>query len=415
MTGSSRTRTSRSSTSPKARGAVIPRRAPATVYWEDETYSDRRSLIYFPAGFDLAQAGRHRRLLPRQRRHARARRRRPPAGAPPARRVRAQRACCSRRNSRSTPSNSSSGNFWTPGFFARYLDEASAKMAEVYGDPSPRAVFARMPVVLLAYSGGYNPAVYAAAVGGADRPHPRRHPHRCALCRGGQVRRLDRTEPRPRLLLQRLHEIRRGEQRDAEAAPLRRPASTSPAARRASSRPGRSRFSPPTPTSSTTISSPAPGSTTPSHGCSRGSTATRADVCWPAGKCPSGVKPTTRNAGPPAAGATIVVLPAFGTRRSGQGTPARVAVGRHRPGLRPWRWRSRLTQLHRKPPVSTAVQSVFLRLTASLVPTALRRVGEGAGVSVRVEGIRIEVLAAPFAHFGVALVLRFAIASMNSS
>lgn len=147
------------------RGHTVPRAG--RVYWEDETYSDRRSIVYLPAGFDIAR----------------------PAvivvffhgnGATLARDVIARQqvprqiaksglnaALLAPQFAYDAP-DSSSGNFWTPGFFARYLDEALSKLAEVYGDRSVRPVFAKMPVVLIAYSGGYNPAAYAAAVGGTD-------------------------------------------------------------------------------------------------------------------------------------------------------------------------------------------------------------------------------------------------------
>ena len=35
--------------------------------------------------------------------------------------------------------NSSAGNFWTPGDFARFLDEAASRMAELYGKEAPAA------------------------------------------------------------------------------------------------------------------------------------------------------------------------------------------------------------------------------------------------------------------------------------
>ncbi len=146
------------------RGHTVPRAG--KVYWEDETYSDRRSIVYFPAGFDLAIPGViivyfhgngatlerdvvARQQVPRQLAES------------------GLNAVLLAPQFATDAPDSSSGNFWTPGFFARYLDEASAKMAEVYGDPSARSVFAEMPVVLLAYSGGYNPAAYAAALGNA--------------------------------------------------------------------------------------------------------------------------------------------------------------------------------------------------------------------------------------------------------
>ena len=62
--------------------------------------------------------------------------------------------------------DSSAGNFWRPGAFAQFLDEAAAKLAELYPDAS-RATFRRMPVVVVAYSGGYMPAAYSLTQGGA--------------------------------------------------------------------------------------------------------------------------------------------------------------------------------------------------------------------------------------------------------
>jgi hypothetical protein len=63
--------------------------------------------------------------------------------------------------------DSSAGNFWRPGAFAQFLDEAEAKLADLYPNAS-RAAFRRMPVVIVAYSGGYMPAAYSLAQGGAD-------------------------------------------------------------------------------------------------------------------------------------------------------------------------------------------------------------------------------------------------------
>jgi hypothetical protein len=63
--------------------------------------------------------------------------------------------------------DSSAGNFWRPGAFAQFLDEAEAKLAELYPGAS-RAAFHRMPVIVVAYSGGYLPAAYSLALGGAE-------------------------------------------------------------------------------------------------------------------------------------------------------------------------------------------------------------------------------------------------------
>ena len=62
--------------------------------------------------------------------------------------------------------DSSAGNFWRPGAFAQFLDEADAKLGALYPQAS-RAAFRRMPVILVAYSGGYLPAAYSLAYGGA--------------------------------------------------------------------------------------------------------------------------------------------------------------------------------------------------------------------------------------------------------
>jgi hypothetical protein len=60
--------------------------------------------------------------------------------------------------------DSSAGRFWSPGGFAAFLSEAQTKLGELY--PNARGAFHRMPVVIVAYSGGYLPAVYSLAVGG---------------------------------------------------------------------------------------------------------------------------------------------------------------------------------------------------------------------------------------------------------
>jgi hypothetical protein len=60
--------------------------------------------------------------------------------------------------------DSSAGKFWSPGGFAAFLNEAEGKLGDFY--PSGRGAFRRMPVVIVAYSGGYLPAAYSLTVGG---------------------------------------------------------------------------------------------------------------------------------------------------------------------------------------------------------------------------------------------------------
>ena len=64
--------------------------------------------------------------------------------------------------------DSSAGKFWEPDGFKRFLGEAAQKLATLYGDPRSAGAFANMPIVLVAYSGGYGPALSVLARGGAN-------------------------------------------------------------------------------------------------------------------------------------------------------------------------------------------------------------------------------------------------------
>jgi hypothetical protein len=140
------------------------------VYWE-ETYNDRHVLLSIPKGFDpkkpvlivlyfhgnlakLSRDVRDRQQVPRQ----------VAESGLNAVLVAPQLAV--------DALDSSAGRFWEPGFFARFLDEAAARLAKLYGVESTHAVFAQAPVVMVAYSGGYLPAVWSIYAGGAkDRVH----------------------------------------------------------------------------------------------------------------------------------------------------------------------------------------------------------------------------------------------------
>ena len=65
--------------------------------------------------------------------------------------------------------DSSAGSFWQPGTFRQFLDETLVHRVELYGDERTRKPFTAMPVTLVAYSGGYNPAAFSLSIGGADR------------------------------------------------------------------------------------------------------------------------------------------------------------------------------------------------------------------------------------------------------
>ena len=64
--------------------------------------------------------------------------------------------------------DSSAGKFWEPNGFKHFLDEAAVKLARLYGDPRKAFTFANMPVVIVAYSGGFGPTLSVL-----DRQDPR--------------------------------------------------------------------------------------------------------------------------------------------------------------------------------------------------------------------------------------------------
>ncbi|MDQ7249673.1 hypothetical protein [Dongia sedimenti] len=147
------------------RGHTTPR---GGVYWEDETYSDPRSLLYIPSGFDRRRKGAIVIFLHGNQatlgRDVIARQQVP------------QQLATSNLNAvllapqlATDALDSSAGGFWEPGAFARYLREADARLAELAGEGMTAKDFARMPVILVAYSGGYLPAAWALEVGGANR------------------------------------------------------------------------------------------------------------------------------------------------------------------------------------------------------------------------------------------------------
>ena len=136
------------------------------VYWEVETYSDNRSLLYVPAAFDPGrpatlvvffhgnEATLAEDVIGRQR-------------------IAGQVAGSGLNAVLVAPQfaidalDSSAGRFWQPGAFGAYLREAANMLAALVGDAGLASVFRRMPVVLVAYSGGYLPAAYSVSVGGA--------------------------------------------------------------------------------------------------------------------------------------------------------------------------------------------------------------------------------------------------------
>ena len=143
------------------RGHTSPR---GGILWADQTYSDRSALLYVPGGFDprrpamivvyfhgnqatLDRDVHWRQQVPQQLR----------ASGLNAVLVAPQLAV--------DALDSSAGHFWERNFFAKFLDEAAWHLAEISGLPASR--FRSLPIVIVAYSGGYLPAIYSAQIGGA--------------------------------------------------------------------------------------------------------------------------------------------------------------------------------------------------------------------------------------------------------
>jgi hypothetical protein len=137
------------------------------VYWEDPTYSDRRSLLYLPAGFDPRRpilivlffhgqgAALERDVMVRQ-------------AVPRQVAESGQNIALVAPQLALDAADSSAGNFWKPGHFARYVDEAAERLMRLYGDRAAGRQLNLAPVVVVAYSGGYLSAAYALDRGGAS-------------------------------------------------------------------------------------------------------------------------------------------------------------------------------------------------------------------------------------------------------
>lgn len=145
------------------RGHTSPR---GGVYLEEKTYSDRRSLLFIPKGFDprrrfavILYFHGNEALLQRD---VTARQKVP---------QQVQRsginAVLLAPQLAVDALDSSAGHFWDEGHLSRYLAEAAGKLAALAGDAGLRAAFDAAPVIVVAYSGGYLPAAFALERGGA--------------------------------------------------------------------------------------------------------------------------------------------------------------------------------------------------------------------------------------------------------
>jgi hypothetical protein len=136
------------------------------VCWDDVTYHDRRSLLYLPAGYNPALPG----LIVLYLHGQGATLERDVIGRQGIARQVAESgqnvALVAPQLAVDAP-DSSAGNFWKPGHLARFVDEAAERLMRLYGDKRAGPHFNASPVVIVAYSGGYLPAAYGLARGGA--------------------------------------------------------------------------------------------------------------------------------------------------------------------------------------------------------------------------------------------------------
>jgi len=134
-------------------------------YWADETYNDPRTLLHIPKRFNARAPGvmvvffhghgatLERDILKRQR-------------VPEQISKSGMNAVLVAPQFAVDAKDSSAGKFWKPGALRRFVNEASVKLAKLHGDPTTAGAFKSMPVVIVAYSGGYVPAAYSVTHGG---------------------------------------------------------------------------------------------------------------------------------------------------------------------------------------------------------------------------------------------------------
>jgi hypothetical protein len=131
-------------------------------------YNDNRVLVHVPAGFDVRKPGvivvffhghgatlerdvRDRQLLPKQITES------------------GVNAVLVAPQLAYDAADSSAGKFWERDGLKRFMAEAAIKLALAYGDPVSAEAFAKMPVVIVAYSGGFETAAWSLQVGGLGK------------------------------------------------------------------------------------------------------------------------------------------------------------------------------------------------------------------------------------------------------
>ena len=135
------------------------------VYWQDETYNDNRVLVHVPENFDARKPGvivvffhgngatlerdvRDRQLLPQQITDS------------------GVNAVLLAPQLAVDAADSSAGKFWQPEGFKHFMAESAEQLAKLSGDPASARAFAKMPIVIVGYSGGFLPTAFSLDVGG---------------------------------------------------------------------------------------------------------------------------------------------------------------------------------------------------------------------------------------------------------
>jgi hypothetical protein len=135
------------------------------VFWQDQTFNDNRVLMHIPESFDVRKPGvivvffhgngatlerdvRDRQLVPQQISDS------------------GVNAVLLAPQLAVDAADSSAGKFWQPGGLKRFVDESAQHLAELYGDPRAAKAFANMPVIIVGYSGGFEPTAWSLEVGG---------------------------------------------------------------------------------------------------------------------------------------------------------------------------------------------------------------------------------------------------------
>jgi len=148
-------------------GERLGHRGGSRTYWQDETFSDNRTLLHVPSHFDPQKPGvivvffhghgatlerdvRDRQLVPQQITDS------------------GVNAVLLAPQLAVDAADSSAGKLWQPGGLKRFVAESTDHIARMTGDPRAARALARMPVVIVAYSGGFVAAATSLEVGGLD-------------------------------------------------------------------------------------------------------------------------------------------------------------------------------------------------------------------------------------------------------